>query len=1384
MAKKEISVEYKALTAQFNEAMRELNKELELTNSRYRLHAEAAKQSGNETERLAVTIQKLQEQYRLAKDKTELVAKQLEESKKLTGETSKETYNLTKQLLSAQLNEEKLKNALDNTNKQYSEAVQKTSLLAKAEEERIKNLEQLKTKIEQAKVEDEKLAISGEKNAAQYQGLQAATNHYGESLLNLRNKKQYLSEAININVDRLQNMKTQLDLTKSAYGENSLEAQKLEKEMVDLAAQTAELSRKLGGSLGESLQNLGGKMSEVGRGVKEVGTNLTQYVSVPLVGAIGGSIKAASDWESAFTGVKKTVDEVYDSNGHLVYGYKELEDALRKMSLEVPSSNKDLAALAETGGRLGIETQNVASFTRTLADLMVSTNLTVEDGADKLAKYANITQMSQKDFSRLGSTLVALGNNFATTENDIVNMSMNLAGAGKQVGMSDAQIFALAASLSSVGIQAERGGTAFSKVMVGMQLAVEKSNSKFDELGKKAGKTGSELYKYYNSLDGNAKKQQEFAKTLGLTNGELKQAAAEYKDSSQALDQFAEVAGMSAAQFKEAFQKDAANAIFLFIKGLKKTQDEGKPAIKVLDDMGITEVRMRDALLRAANGQEVFADATKVATQAWSENTALAVEAGKRYGTFESQLTLLKNEAKDIGITFGGPFVTALRDVLQASKPTLETIKGLAESFSNADKSTQQFIIKTLALTAALGPALRILGSVTNGVGKTISFVGMITEHFGKAKAPINDVAKGMLEVEKSSILMTGGLKNLSSFALGPWGLAIGGAAAGIWAFKKALDSAKNVEIAGMTQQIESFTKVANQVEPSIKDFGNIADKLKDTYDKVTYSISTNTPVVTGILKKASDERRAFTKEEFDNIQKLLGDYQRVQDAVIQSGGIKLAQRRIQIAQEKTLTDEQYAAELKSLGAYTSQVEQSFKESNEKKLTMLMEAGKRYAEAKQSGNAQERDEAKKQYDALLADYAKAQLDKNNLIQTETTKHIEFLNKRYWAEREVQLKQIEDLSTMQTNIDNLYLKSDELRRKSASASTEEQRKAYEQQIVQIEQQIVNEHSKMTQHFNTIDNETKAHYANMVFLKAANGAELNKTEQDFMNLWIQTITNGTDEAKKAMEKGMKAQLDAIYGGTEQGKKDVNAFMLEFNRALNSGDTEALKKLMTSNIMGLSSKKQDAVSAQQDIDNAIMAEIEGRKSEAKNKGAGLGQNTADGISSKVGEAGAAGAALVTSAKNAVADGYGAMYNSGRYFGQGAIDGLRSKVSGIAGAAAHFAEVAHSTLNNTWEINSPSRKAFRSGAFYGEGGVNGVLSKVEDMKKATNTLANAAEFNPDMAIDSENAYNGIIASRGIIVNNYNTLNGAADETRLANKMVRVVDKIRRNETFATGGI
>ncbi|MFO5689530.1 hypothetical protein, partial [Klebsiella pneumoniae] len=78
--------------------------------------------------------------------------------------------------------------------------------------------------------------------------------------------------------------------------------------------------------------------------------------------------------------------------------------------------------------------------------------------------------------------------------------------------------------------------------------------------------------------------------------------------------------------------------IIKFIEGLGKTKEHGQSAIAVLDDMGITEVRLRDSLLRAAGASDVFKSAVDRGTKAWGENTALTEEANKRYETTESQL--------------------------------------------------------------------------------------------------------------------------------------------------------------------------------------------------------------------------------------------------------------------------------------------------------------------------------------------------------------------------------------------------------------------------------------------------------------------------------------------------------------------------------------------------------------------------------------------------------------------------------------------------------------------------------------------------------------------------------------------------------------------------
>ena len=133
----------------------------------------------------------------------------------------------------------------------------------------------------------------------------------------------------------------------------------------------------------------------------------------------------------------------------------ELKQGIRDMAKEIPSTTTEISAVAEAAGQLGIETDNVLEFSKTIIDLGNATNLSAEQGATQLARFANIMQMSQKDFSKLGSSIVALGNNFATTESEIVEMAMRLAGAGKQVGFTEGEVMGLATALSSVGVEAE-----------------------------------------------------------------------------------------------------------------------------------------------------------------------------------------------------------------------------------------------------------------------------------------------------------------------------------------------------------------------------------------------------------------------------------------------------------------------------------------------------------------------------------------------------------------------------------------------------------------------------------------------------------------------------------------------------------------------------------------------------------------------------------------------------------------------------------------------------------------------------------------------------------------------------------------------------------------
>lgn len=409
-------------------------------------------------------------------------------------------------------------------------------------------------------------------------------------------------------------------------------------------------------------------LDDMGRASKAAGAVLTAGITVPLTALGALSVKAASDFESSFAGVRKTVDATEAEFAALSSGFRE-------MAKEIPVSVNELNKIGEAAGQLGIKKEDIVAFTRTMADLGVTTNLTSDQAATATAQIQNIFGAAGKDVDRFGATLVALGNAGASTEKDIIDMSLRIAGAGKQVGLTQAQTLSFASALSSVGINAEAGGSAISRVFL-------KINDSVASGGK-------------------------------------------------SLDEFARIAGMDSAAFKQAFEVDAAGATVAFISGLSRIKGEGENVNATLEDLVGKNIIIKDTLLRASGAGQLLSDQLAIGNTAWKENTALVAEAAQRYKTFESQFAIFKNQLSDVAITIGQALLPVLVNLLNAAKPLIATLSDAAEWFGKLPAPVQGTAIAIAAAAAALGPLLIALGFTLTSISSMIPLVIKLSGYFG-----------------------------------------------------------------------------------------------------------------------------------------------------------------------------------------------------------------------------------------------------------------------------------------------------------------------------------------------------------------------------------------------------------------------------------------------------------------------------------------------------------------------------------------------------------------------------------------------------------------------------------------------------------------------------
>ena len=407
-----------------------------------------------------------------------------------------------------------------------------------------------------------------------------------------------------------------------------------------------------------------------------------------VVGAMGLATRSTMKWESAWTGVLKTVDGTPKQ-------LAAVETGLRDLAKELPATHEEIAGVAEAAGQLGVKTGDIVKFTKTMINMGESTNLTADEAATSLAQFMNIMGTSQKDVDKLGAAIVGLGNNGASTEKDIVEMGMRLAGAGKQAKLSEGDVLGMANAMASVGIEAEAGGTAMSMVMKKMGNAVD---------------------------DGGA-----------------------------SLEGFASVAGMSSSEFRQAWETDAGSAIDSFVVGIGKADKAGENVNGTLSDLGITGIRESDAILRLSASGDILTDSLKMGNDEFAKGNALQEEAAKRYQTAESKLKIASNQIKDTAIDLGGLLAPAVAGAVDVFGDFIEKIGELPDPVLKAGGAIAAIgggltliaggallVIPRIAETAAAINTLKTAASTSTG------FVGKLGNNLGKIKGIAMGAAAGL----------------------------------------------------------------------------------------------------------------------------------------------------------------------------------------------------------------------------------------------------------------------------------------------------------------------------------------------------------------------------------------------------------------------------------------------------------------------------------------------------------------------------------------------------------------------------------------------------------------------------------------------------------------
>lgn len=674
----------------------------------------------------------------------------------------------------------------------------------------------------------------------QYDNIQREMEETGNESADMKNKLLAKQLQIDKTSASLEKQTAKLNELSGALEEAGVNTDDLSHSSEQLAGKIDTLKKKQGEAVDKAM-TFGDKAGQAFNQVHEAIVAAGIAVALKEIYEYFASCAQASmDFESAITGVAKTTDLTDEE-------LAAMSDSIKALSTEIPATTEEIAAVAEAAGQLGIQKDALLDFTEIMTMLGTATNMTADEAATSLARFANITGMATDNYGRLGSVIVDLGNNFATTESEIVAMGTRLASAGKLAGLTEPEIMALAAAMSSVGIEAEAGGTAMTQTLNAIEKAVAKGG---DDLA-----------------------------------------------------EFARIAGMSSEEFSSAWKNDAMSALTSFIGGLGKLDEQGESTVLVLEDLGLTGIRQSNMLKALGLAADQMTGAVNTANTAWQQNTALTNEANKRYATAQSRLTMMQNAYNNLKVAIGDAYTPALSEAYGVGTKVLNSITAFIQknpALVNAITAFAGVIGAVVAALAAYAVAAKIaaaasaiLTAAIPGVnvimGVTAAVAAITAGIVALATAAANDAVPSVKELTEAAR----GMREAMDEAKATYDDTVTSTMAAAGVADTYIGKLEEMEAAGLNtdeqhRQYHNTLALLCQVVPELADY---IDLETDTINGGTEALRANTEAW---------KQNAMQQAYQDQLTELYSQYSAVLiEAEENSIGLTKAQYSLEAAQQK-----------------------------------------------------------------------------------------------------------------------------------------------------------------------------------------------------------------------------------------------------------------------------------------------------------------------------------------------------------------------------------------------------------------------------------------------------------------------------------------------------